>query len=89
MTMIAPNPQPDVVRTPGPNDLIESMTGRPYLSCSQLNSYRGCPRRWFYSHVEGLADALSVTYQPGYQARAIQAALRVHFQADEPTGIHP
>ena len=54
MTMIAPNPQPDVVFTPGPNDLIESMTGRRYLSWSQLNSYRGCPRRWFYSHVEGL-----------------------------------
>jgi len=54
MTMIAPNPQPDTVRTPGPNDLIESMTGRRYLSWSQLNSYRGCPRRWFYSHVEGL-----------------------------------
>jgi hypothetical protein len=54
MTMIASKPKPDVDRTPGPNDLIESMTGRRYLSWSQLNAYRGCPRRWFYSHVEHL-----------------------------------
>ena len=40
--------------TSTPNDLIESMTGRRHLSWSQFNSYRGCPRRWFFSHVEGL-----------------------------------
>jgi len=51
--MIATN-HPTIVDTTGPNDLIESMTGRRYLSWSQLNSYRACPRRWFYSHVEGL-----------------------------------
>lgn len=54
MKMIAPNPQPNTIRSPGPNDLIASLTGRHYLSWSQLNSYRGCPRRWFFSHVEGL-----------------------------------
>jgi hypothetical protein len=37
-----------------PNDVIESMTGRRHVSWSQLSSYRGCPRRWFYSHVEVL-----------------------------------
>lgn len=34
------------------NDIAESMTGRPYLSFSQLNSFRSCPRQWVYSHVE-------------------------------------
>lgn len=54
MNMIAPNPTPTPSATHGPNDVIEALTGRRYLSWSQLNSYRGCPRRWFYSHVEGL-----------------------------------
>ena len=54
MTMIATNYLPEAKHAPGPNDIIESMTGRRYLSWSQINAYRGCPRRWFYSHVEGL-----------------------------------
>ena len=37
-----------------PNLQIESMTGRRHLSWSQLSTYRGCPRKWFFSHVEGL-----------------------------------
>lgn len=54
--MIATNHSPTHQATVDPNDLIESMTGRRYLSWSQLNSYRACPRRWFYSHVDGLAS---------------------------------
>lgn len=38
----------------GANDEIEALTGRRHLSWSQLNSYRGCPQRWWFSHVEGL-----------------------------------
>ena len=45
---------------PHPNDLIETLTGRRHISWSQLSSFRGCPRRWHFSHVEGLApDFLS------------------------------
>ncbi len=40
--------------SPTPNDVIESLTGRRHLSWSQLSSFRGCPRRWHFSHVEGL-----------------------------------
>jgi len=43
--------------------------------------------------LEGIAGSLGVTYPPfmgrGYQARAIQAALRAHLGVDEPTGIKP
>ena len=43
--------------------------------------------------LEGIAGALGVTYPPfmgrGYQARAIQTALRAHLGVDEPTGIKP
>jgi len=35
-----------------PNDIIESMTGRRHLSWSQLSTFRGCPRKWHFSHVE-------------------------------------
>lgn len=54
--MIATNHFPTNQSMADPNDLIESITGRRYLSWSQLNSYRACPRRWFYSHVEALAS---------------------------------
>jgi len=37
-----------------PNDVIESITGRRHLSWSQLYSYRSCPRKWFFSHVESV-----------------------------------
>jgi hypothetical protein len=47
-------PRSNTDPTVGPNDVIESMTGRRHVSWSQLSSYRGCPRRWFFSHVEGL-----------------------------------
>ena len=43
--------------------------------------------------LEAMASALGVTYQSfmgrGYQARAIQAALRVHLGVDEPTSVKP
>ena len=40
-----------------PNQRIEQMTGRRHLSWSQLTSFRGCPRRWHFSHVEQQAPA--------------------------------
>jgi len=43
--------------------------------------------------LEAIAGALDVTYPSfmgrGYQARAIQSALRLHLKVDEPTSIHP
>jgi len=51
--MIAINHSPLHHASSNANDIIESITGRRYVSWSQLNSYRGCPRRWFFSHVEG------------------------------------
>lgn len=55
--MIATNHSPIRQDTVDPNDTIETLTGRRYVSWSQLNSFRGCPRRWFFSHVEGVASA--------------------------------
>lgn len=43
--------------------------------------------------LEAIAAALDVTYPSfmgrGYQARAIQSALRLHLKVDETTSIHP
>ena len=54
MTMIAHNHTATPTIIHDPNDVIEAMTGRRHLSWSQLTSYRGCPKRWVYSHIEGL-----------------------------------
>ena len=33
------------------------MTGKRHVSWSQLSSFRGCPRKWWFSHVEGAQPA--------------------------------
>jgi len=38
-------------------DVIESLTGKRHVSWSQLSSFRGCPRKWWFSHVEGAQPA--------------------------------
>lgn len=62
----------------GPNDQIEAITGRRHLSWSQLNSYRGCPRRWWFSHVEGLKpDFVSSALILG---SALHTAVQHHYE---------
>jgi putative RecB family exonuclease len=55
------------------NDVIESMTGRGHLSWSQLYSYRSCPRKWFFSHVEGL--------EPEFTSAALVFGSAIHSAA--------
>jgi putative RecB family exonuclease len=60
------------------NDVIESITGRRHLSWSQLNSYRSCPRRWFFSHVEGLEPEF--TSSALLFGSAIHSAAQCHYE---------
>lgn len=53
-TMIAHNNDLAASREPTENDTIEALTGRRHISWSQMSSYRGCPRRWAFSHVEAV-----------------------------------
>jgi len=40
-----------------PNDQAEAMTGRRYLSWSQVNSFRSCPRAFAFKYVEDAPPA--------------------------------
>ena len=47
--MISTMPPPTKTKE---NEIALSLTGRPYVSWSQLTSFRMCPRKWHYSHIE-------------------------------------
>ena len=40
-----------------PSELAEAITGRRYLSWSQINSFRSCPRAFTFKYVENIAPA--------------------------------
>jgi RecB family exonuclease len=49
----------NTVTTESPADIAMSITGRPYLSWSQLNTFRGCPRAFAYKYVEAAGPAFT------------------------------
>ena len=62
-----------------PNRLALKITGRPYLSHSQLSLMRSCPRKFAFTYVEKApADFISVSLIFG---GAIHAALELHYRA--------
>lgn len=70
---ITPAPSATTTTDSKPNDVIESMTGRRYVSWSQLTSYRSCPRKWFFSHVEAVDQefvASSLLFGSAFHAAA-------------------
>jgi CRISPR/Cas system-associated exonuclease Cas4 (RecB family) len=80
MTAIMARP----ARTPAqrqraPNLLAERITGRPYLSHSQLYLFRACPRKFSYQYVEGVRpDFVPSSLLFG---GSIHAALELYFRA--------
>lgn len=61
-----------------PNRLAERLTGRPYLSHSQLTLMRTCPRRFAFEYVEAaMLDFLPSGLLFG---AAVHAALELHFR---------
>ncbi len=62
-----------------PNRLAEQITGRTYLSHSQLSLMRACPRKFAYSYVERVTpDFVPTALLFG---GAIHAALELYFRA--------
>lgn len=60
------------------NEIAESLTGRSYVSWSQLTSFRSCPRKWHYSHVEAVESefiASSLLF-----GSAIHTAVQHHYE---------
>jgi CRISPR/Cas system-associated exonuclease Cas4 (RecB family) len=71
----APNRLPDRA----PNRLALKITGRPYLSHSQLSLMRSCPRKFAFTYVENARpDFIAVSLIFG---GAIHAALELHYRA--------
>jgi len=61
-----------------PNDLAASITGRPYLSWSQIRSFRSCPRAFAFRYVEQVEPAFVASAL--LHGGAIHAALEAHFE---------
>ena len=62
-----------------PNGLAQEITGRPYLSHSQLSLMRSCPRKFAFTYVEKApADFIPVSLIFG---GAIHASLELHYRA--------
>jgi CRISPR/Cas system-associated exonuclease Cas4 (RecB family) len=40
-----------------PNDLVQRLTGRRYLSFSAISTYQACPLKWYFRYVAGLEEA--------------------------------
>ncbi len=71
-----------------PNRLAEQITGRPYLSHSQLNLMRTCPRKFAFQYVENAPkDFLPSSLLFG---GAIHHALELYFRRRlEGLGVTP
>lgn len=50
--MARPAPAPAQPRQRAPNQLAEQITGRPYLSHTQVSLMRSCPRKFAFQYVE-------------------------------------
>lgn len=69
-----------------PDDLIASLTGKHHVSWSQLSSFRGCPRKWWFSHVEGAEPAFlpaALLFGSAFHD-AVQAHYRGRLEDDPP-----
>lgn len=61
-----------------PNDIAERLTGRRYLSWSQVSLYRSCPLRFAFHYVEGIPEetvSSSLVFGSG-----IHAAIQFHHE---------
>ena len=74
MTTTVTQPQADL----SPTQLAEAITGRPYLSWSQINSFRSCPRAFTFKYVEG-AEPAFVSSNLLFGS-AIHTAIQAHFE---------
>ena len=61
-----------------PDEIVASLTGKRHVSWSQLSSVRGCPRKWWFSHVEGAQPA----FQPAALlfGSAFHEAVQAHYR---------
>jgi putative RecB family exonuclease len=65
--------------SPTPGQVLESLTGRDYLSPSQISSFQSCSLRWWYAYVaKAKPESTSATLIFG---SAVHAAIEKHLGA--------
>lgn len=68
----------DPTKARSPGDVAESITGRSYLSWSQINSFRGCPMAFTFKYVR--SEKPSFTSSNLLFGGAIHSALQHYFE---------
>lgn len=62
-----------------PNDIAQAMTGRPYVSHSEIVAFQSCPLKWHFSYVEHVQpELLSASMLVG---SCTHAAIQRHLEA--------
>ena len=72
-----------------PNAIAADLTGRDYISYSQLKLFQTCPLRWYFEYVEGLPPEVvgsSLVFGGGIHA-AIERFYRARLAGDPPPAI--
>jgi CRISPR/Cas system-associated exonuclease Cas4 (RecB family) len=65
-------------RASSPNEIAKSITGRDYLSYSQVTTYQNCKLKWFFTYVES-AEPESIA-APLLLGSSVHAALQHHLE---------
>jgi len=62
-----------------PNDIALAMTGRPYMSYSEISTFQACPLKWQFQYVDkAKQEQLSSAMILG---SAVHAAIQVHMES--------
>lgn len=64
---------------PTPNEIAQAMTGRPYISYSEVRTFQSCPLKWQFQYVDkAKPEQLPAAMLLG---SAVHAAVERHFEA--------
>ncbi len=72
---------------PSPNQVMEAITGRDYVTYSQVATYQKCPLQWKFRYVDGAEpEEVSAALLLG---SGVHAAIEHHFQQIMQAGVLP
>ena len=92
--MIAPHPSLNGHSNghpPSPGEVVQAITGRDYLSHSQVTTYQACPLKFHFTYVEhARPERIAAALVMGSAVHsAIQYHLECHLAADPITAVEP
>ncbi|MBI1374271.1 MAG: DUF2800 domain-containing protein [Phycisphaera sp.] len=64
---------------PHPNDIARALTGRPYLTHSEVKTYRDCPLKWYFAYVQRAEP--EVVASAMIMGTCVHAAIEHHLHA--------